>query len=95
MVIAHEAPVTGGFAAELSAAIQVKTVLLFLLVTTVLYYAPPPLAARGEHLGLLWFPVTQMCVSVRLCLSASASASVPDFVYTIFPTVFRQWHSNS
>ena len=40
------------------------------------------------HLDLLWFPITQMCVGIRL------SASVPDFVYTIFSTVFCQWLSN-
>ena len=53
----------------------------------------PPRPSRpwgeGGHLDLLWFPVTQMCVSVR------PSASMPDFVYAIFPTVFHQWLSNS
>ena len=30
-------------------------------------YVHPPLGRWGEHPDLLWFPVTQMCVSVHIC----------------------------
>ena len=57
-------------------------------------YVPHCPWGKGGHLDLLWFSVTQMCVSVHPSMSSCPCPSVSDFVYAIFHTVFCQWLLN-
>ena len=51
-------------------------------------YAPPPPRPQGKkgHLDLLWLPVIQMCVGVRVRLCRTL------FMQYIFPSVFHQYN---
>ena len=48
-------------------------------------YVHPTHGERGRHLDLLWFPVTQMWVSVYVC----ARLYLRDIPYSFSPMAFK------